>query len=170
MMWQGDFINAGRHWTDRGSGYEPPAGENILKLHDGSPFEKLSGADAAWPTKTPRELGWRFKGYRLTKDDRPTFMYSNDKLAITDFPNPVSRDKDTVMTRKFTVSGAGDALTYRAAVADKIEALAGGVFQVGTCKIKLPGARVRKSGGKSELLFDVPLKDGKGTFVVEYNW
>lgn len=171
MMWQGEFIDAGRHWNDRGVGYQPPAGDNILRMHAGAPFEKLSGADAAWPTKAARELGWRFKGYKLTRDDRPTFLYSREGLSITDFPNPVERGRETVMTRKFTVTGAGEGpLTYRAAVANKIEALPGGVFQADGCKIKLPGARARKSGGKSELLFDVPLKDGKGTFVVEYNW
>ena len=32
LIWQGEFIDAARHWTDRGAGFEPPLGENVLHL------------------------------------------------------------------------------------------------------------------------------------------
>ena len=31
LLWQGDFMDAGRHWTGRGEGYESPLGDNILQ-------------------------------------------------------------------------------------------------------------------------------------------
>src|SRR5262245_5255212 len=32
MLWQGAFIDAAKHWTDRGAGFEGPLGDNILRL------------------------------------------------------------------------------------------------------------------------------------------
>ncbi len=171
MLWQGEFMNAGRHWNGRGEGYEPPLGDNVLRLHGGAPFAKLDSAEAAWPTGAARASGYRFKGYKLDKEDRPTFQYSMGDIAITDTPTPVVRGKEAVMTRAFTVSGAGDGpLTYRAALGDKVEALEGGWFKVDGWKVKLAGARIRKAGARQELLLDVALKDGKAAFVVEYSW
>ena len=46
----------------------------------------------------------------------------------------------------------------------------GGWFKVDGHKVKLPGGRVRNSGGRQELLLDVPLKDGKASFTLEYVW
>jgi hypothetical protein len=94
MLWQGDFINAGRHWTDRGSGYEPPAGDNVLRLHTGAPFAKLASAEAAWPGDDARKLGWRFKGYELDKQERPTFRYALGDIAVADYPTPAVKGKE----------------------------------------------------------------------------
>src|SRR5262249_14979482 len=30
LVWQGAFMDASRHWTDRGAGFEPPLGDNVL--------------------------------------------------------------------------------------------------------------------------------------------
>jgi len=57
LLWTGKFMDAGRHWTDRGQGNEPPAGENVKKL----PAE----------TGFPKEA--RFKGYILDVEGNPTF-------------------------------------------------------------------------------------------------
>ncbi|HEY1784378.1 MAG TPA: PA14 domain-containing protein, partial [Pirellulales bacterium] len=35
LLWQGAFIDASRHWVDRGAGYQPPLGDNILALAKG---------------------------------------------------------------------------------------------------------------------------------------
>lgn len=173
LLWQGDFMNAGRHWTDRGVGYEPPAGDNILRLHGGVPFAKLASAEAAWPADDVRKLGWRFKGYELDKLDRPTFQYTLGDLAVADFPAPVVKGKELAMKRVFTLTApAGtDDLTYRAAVANRIEPAGDGAFKVdGAWTIRAPLARIRKAGGKDELLVPVTFKDGKATFTIEYVW
>ena len=78
MLWQGAFLNAGRHWTGRGEGFEPPLGDNVLHLPAGVSFAVLAKETDPWPTKSARELGtYKFLGYRLTEDQRPTFMYSH---------------------------------------------------------------------------------------------
>src|SRR5262249_3356818 len=76
MIWQGAFLDAARHWTDRGSGFEPPLGDNIVHLPAGVAFAVLGKEGEAWPNKSARDLGYKFLGYRLTPDQRPTFLYS----------------------------------------------------------------------------------------------
>ncbi|MFQ3650858.1 MAG: c-type cytochrome [Gemmataceae bacterium] len=173
LLWQGEFMNAGRHWTDRGVGYEPPAGDNILRLPGGAPFAKLATPDAAWPSDDVRKLGWSFKGYRLDDKERPTFLYRLGEMAVEDFPAPEVKGKQTLLRRTFTLTapaGTTD-LTYRAMTANKIEATAEGVFKIdGTWTLRAPGGKVRKSAGKDEILVPVIFKDGKATFSIEYVW
>jgi hypothetical protein len=173
MLWQGDFMNAGRHWTDRGSGFEPPAGDNLLRLHAGAPFAKLPSAEAKWPTEEARALGWRFKGYTLDEKDRPTFRYTLGEVTVEDLPLPELRGKETVLKRTFTLTApAGtEGFSYRAAVANKIEAAGDRVFKVDAAwTIKAPSARIRRSADRDELIVPVTFKDGRAAFTVEYVW
>src|SRR5262249_46987555 len=105
----------------------------------------------------------------------PTFLYSLGEAHIEDFPAPVTADKDVTLKRTFTIRDAKPAgdLCFRAAGGNKIEALADGWFTIdGAWEAKVPEStpRPRKAAGKDELLVPVPLRDGKGKFVVEYAW
>ena len=57
LIWKGGFIDAARHWTDRGAGAEGPLGDDILQLPPGPGFAVLPKTDAPWPTANPRENG-----------------------------------------------------------------------------------------------------------------
>src|SRR4029079_11158869 len=37
LLWQGRFMDASRHWSGRGEGFQPPAGEKVLQLAAGPP-------------------------------------------------------------------------------------------------------------------------------------
>jgi len=172
LLWQGAFIDAARHWTDRGEGFQPPLGDNILKLSAGAPFAVLAKADTPWPTASPKEQGWRFTGYRLTPDERPTFQYALGTLKVEDFPNPTS-DKEPTLRRTLKLTGpAMDHLYFRAAVGSKVEAGKDGWYHIDSWKMKLEGGTpmVRQSGGKSELLLPVVFTDGKAQIVQEFVW
>lgn len=68
LVWRGDFMDAGRHWTNRGQGNQAPSGTNVIKL-----------------TKTrflPAEA--RFKGYSLDSHGNPSFKISIGKANLTD--------------------------------------------------------------------------------------
>jgi hypothetical protein len=167
MIWQGAFIDAARHWTDRGSGFEPPLGDNVLHLPQGMSFAVLGSETEAWPTKTAREQGARFKGYRLGKEQRPTFLYSVGNATIEDTPDALIVGDTPGLRRTLTVQGNGNDLYYRAAVADKIEATGNGWYRVGDLRVRIDGAELRQSNGKMELL--VPVR-GKTTIVQDYVW
>jgi mono/diheme cytochrome c family protein len=176
MIWQGDFIDAARHWTDRGSGYQQPLGDNLVKLPAGVSFAVLAKDDEPWPTRHAKELGYHFRGYRLTPDDRPTFRYSIKDVEVEDFPNavaskPVPSLRRTLdLTAKEPVAG----LWFRVAVGDKIEAAGGGWYRInGEWKMRIEAdhpPRIRASGGKKELLVPIHFRDGKAKIGQEFVW
>ncbi|MGH7227326.1 MAG: PA14 domain-containing protein, partial [Gemmataceae bacterium] len=175
LIWQGDFIDAGRHWNDRGSGFEQPLGENVVTLPAGVCFAVLNKDDEAWPSKPAKELGYRFRGYRTTKDGRPTFFYTFRGVKIEDFPNAVAGDANPSIRRTLTLTAekAVDNVMFRAVVADKIEAAAAkGAYRInGEWTLKLDTeAKIRKSGNKMELLVPVRFQDGKARIVQEFVW
>jgi mono/diheme cytochrome c family protein len=174
LLWEGAFLDAARHWTDRGAGFEPPAGDNILHLPPGPTFAVLASPSDPWPTAPPKTLGWRFVGYRLTRDDRPTFRYSLGDVRVEDFPNPVAgKDGGLRRTLTLTATKPPEHLFLRAAAAGKIEPAAGGWFVIdGTWKTRVDGgpAHVRSSGGRAELLVPVRLEGGKARLVQEFAW
>jgi len=173
LLWKGAFIDAARHWTDRGEGYQPPLGDDVLKLPAGASFAILAKSDAAWPTAAPKEQGWKFNGYRLTPDDRPTFQYALGDLKVEDFANPTT-DKEPALRRtlKLTAGKATDNLYFRAAVGAKIEGAKDGWYLIDGWKMKIEGGTpiIRQAGGKSELLVPVTFKDGKAEIVQEFVW
>jgi mono/diheme cytochrome c family protein len=57
LVWAGDFMDAGRHWTDRGQGFQAPMADLVVKLNN----QRYLPADAL------------FKGYTLDKQGNPTF-------------------------------------------------------------------------------------------------
>jgi mono/diheme cytochrome c family protein len=174
LLWEGAFLDAARHWTDRGAGFEPPAGDNVLHLSPGPTFAVLARPDEPWPTAPARELGWRFTGYRLTHDDRPTFLYGHRDVSVEDFPNPVA-GKEGFLRRTLTLKATKpvDKLYFRAAAAGKIEPLPGVWYRIdGTWKIRLEGgqAQVRSRGGQAELLVGVRFDGGRARLVQEFAW
>ena len=121
ILWQENFIDASRHWTARGQGFEPPLGENILQLHDGVVFTTEQVNDK-WPTGFSDEQRPIFKGYRFDKFRQPIFDYVINGVAIVDQPLPVVIDDRPLIKRnlRFTSSNA-KTISYLAAVGDKIE-------------------------------------------------
>jgi mono/diheme cytochrome c family protein len=176
-IWQGAFIDAARHWTDRGVGYEAPLGDNVIHLATGVSFAVLAKREEAWPTKTAKELGYKFRGYRTTTDQRPTFLYSCGGVRIEDCPNAVAGKVNPSIRRTLTLSAEQtvDHLWFRAAVADKIEpAGEKGAYRInGELTMKFDSGAaplIRKSGGKMELLVPVHFQDGKARIVQEFVW
>ena len=173
LVWKGGFIDAARHWTDRGVGAEGPLGDEVLGFPAGPGFAVLSKADAAWPKDNPRENGQKFLGYTLTKDERPTFRYAVNGAVIEDTPNPSGKDNPTLRrTIQVSADKAVDGLTFRAAVGNKIEPAGGGWFKVDGYRVRIDGAEatVRQSNGKAELLVPIRPSGGKTKFVQEIAW
>jgi hypothetical protein len=175
MIWQGLFMDARRHWTGRGDGFEPPMGDNILHLPAGVSFYILAKDDEAWPTGKAKDLGYKFKGYHLSEDQRPTFVYTFNGIKIEDFPNAVETKGNLSIRRTLTLTTENpiDRLYYRAAVADKIEAEKDGWFRVNTWQMRIESDAapvIRRSGNKMELLVPVRFKGNSAKIVQEYLW
>lgn len=174
MIWQDAFIDAKRHWTGRGEGFEPPAGDNVVHLPSGVSFFQLANKDESWPTRQAKELGYKFKGYRLTEDQRPTFLYAFGEIEIEDTPNAFEVKGNPALKRTFTLTAPAGVtgLYYRAAVADNIDTDKDGWHRVGELRVRIEGAKtlIRQVGAKKELLVPIEFKDKRATFVQEYVW
>lgn len=175
LIWQGAFMDARRHWTDRGVGFEPPMGDNVMQLHSGAPFFILAKPDEAWPALKAKEIGYRFKGYRLTDDQRPTFLYSFNEIQIEDTPNAITTKASPAIQRTLAITTANpiDKLYYRAAVADKIEADKEGWYRINDWRMRIESSAppvIRVSGTKMELLVPIQFKGNNAKIVQEYVW
>lgn len=174
LIWQGAFIDAGRHWNGRGEGYQGPLGDNILKLPAGATFVVLSKPDEAWPTTAPKELGYKFSGYQLTPDDRPKFYYTFGDLKVEDFPNAVAGKEPSLRrTLGLSVTKPVENIYFRAAVGNKIEALSGGWYHIDGFRMRLTGTAapvIRQSNGKMELLVPVRFTERNAQIVQEIVW
>ena len=176
MIWQGAFIDASRHWSGRGEGFEPPAGDNVIHLPGGVAFARLDTLDQAWPKMSGREQpAYRFGGYRLGKDDRPTFFYTVHGVKIEDSPDAVAGNFSPSIRRTLTLT-ATDApgnLYFRAAAGGKIVPLKDGWFQIGDLKVHIESdapPQIRASEGQAELIVPVRFKDGKAKILQEFQW
>lgn len=102
LVWQENFIDASRHWTGRGQGFEPPLGENVLPLPDSVVF--VTNLDSGrWPSADPAAKP-RFKGYRFDTQRRPIFTYQLKDVVIEDQPIPVVEGDRPLLKRKFRIT------------------------------------------------------------------
>ncbi len=176
MIWQGGFMDASRHWAGRGEGFQPPMGDNPVSLPDGAPFARLASQTTPWPSQRARELGYHFRGYRLGKDRRPTFLYDLDTARVEDHPEGVAGPKAAGLKRTLTLTtdDPPDDLYLRVAVGELVKPLEGGWFLVnGEWRVRVEAAAgpiVRPSGGKQELLIPVKFAGRTATVIEHFEW
>jgi hypothetical protein len=137
----------------------------------------LDRDSAPWPKKPAKELGGKFRGYRLTRDQRPTFLYSVQGVKVEDFPNAVAGKGAAPSIRRtltLTAEGPSANLWFRAAVGGRIEATGDGWYRInGEYRMRLESAAppvIRQSGGKTELLVPVRFRDNGARIVQEIVW
>ncbi|NBX34963.1 hypothetical protein EBR16_06345, partial [bacterium] len=110
LLWTGKFMDGAHHWTDRGAGNEPPAGEGVVKVSDGFAVAgpaAPSGAIVAYQGAKATEfksvpVAAEFKGYQLDKNGNPTFKVAGEGFAFTDAWTPAAT---AALNRTFTASG-----------------------------------------------------------------
>ena len=171
MIWQGDFMDGGRHWRGRGQGYQPPAGEAVVKFPEGVAFATLEAPGAAWPAKEYRTKDFRFRGYVLDKYQRPTFKYERGNVAIEDTPVPMAAGEDDLAGQikrviKLKAKDAPDNLYFRIAQGGFEEK--DGSFLGNELAITVKGANPSVEGG--DLRVPISFKNGSAEFEVTYEW
>jgi hypothetical protein len=177
LVWQGAFLDASKHWNDRGAGYLGPLGDNVLQLPAGPDFAALAGEGDTWPKeKTAKSLGQKFLGYRTTDDDRPTFLYEVAGARIEDFPTGIAGTPNPGLRRTLTIKPGPSTkkLYYRAAVNPRIEAKPDGWFSVGgrwQTRLETTAKPVlRQLAGQTELLVPIMPDTAEAKIVQDYSW
>lgn len=179
MIWHGAFMDASRHWTGRGQGFEPPLGDDVIPLPGQVPFFTLEQPDQLVPTRSGKDTGYRFLGYRLDDQLQPIFRYSLHEVLVEDVSVPVRESTGTpTLNRTLRMEGKADTrrLWFRAVVADQLEKIGDHQYRVDNVWLMearatgLESPRIRDSAGKKELLIPVRLQDGKSEINLRYIW
>ncbi|HZL35141.1 MAG TPA: PA14 domain-containing protein [Tepidisphaeraceae bacterium] len=185
LAWKGRFFDASGMWEGRGGNHLGPLGTDVITLPPGPSFAILPTDATAWPlpqnlghNQVDRNLGGRFKGYTLDKEDRPIFHYILDDIDIHEQPLPVLNANGGYLERRFQLAAKKpvDHLYFLAAQGKQIEPKSPGEWVVdGKLTVRLAkGAAglgqpaVRESAGSKQLLF--PVTNGTANFILEMQW
>ena len=178
LAWKGPFIDARRHWSGRGEGWQPPLGDGVFTPDAGPCVEALTATNAVWPEKTARERGARFRGYSLDAAGQPTFAWSLEGLTVRESFMPLV-DKDapgfrrTIEVTHDTGKPPAGQVTFRAAKSDKVEELGDGWLRIdGVWRVRVSGTGLgplerQPADGKTELRYRVNLAGGNSAQIVE---
>jgi mono/diheme cytochrome c family protein len=175
MIWHGAFIDAAKHWTGRGAGWEKPLGDGVQQLPGGAPFATLSDANQAWPSTLAKESGYRFGGYRLGEKREPTFLYSFGGVQVSDRCRPVGESEYYVFERQLKLVAADPPSNlYMRIATGKIEPVKDNEYRIDDrLTVHLPGDAkpiVRGQGDTAELLVPVIFAGDTATLTLTYDW
>ncbi len=87
LAWRGAFMDAARHWKNRGGGHQAPAGFDVVRPAELTPpLAVLDAPEAAWPSFVPDQPleGYVWKGYDLDAKGLPTFHYTWKGVEVDD--------------------------------------------------------------------------------------
>jgi hypothetical protein len=179
MIWHGPFIDGARHSSGRGQGFEPPLGHNRLSLPVGPPLAFLPDQNVPWPETVGKTGGFEFKGYRLDKKRRPTFMYRFRNIDVEDYPMAVGTELDAKFLRSIRFKSKSDVVNVwmKVAEGDSINQRGDGVYVVdGRLQISFKGEEaamrplVRSIDGVAELLVPIDFVKGEAVIEMELVW
>ena len=177
LVWQENFIDASRHWTGRGQGFEPPLGENILVLPNSVVFSTSADLGSFTGESSIRP---EFKGYRFDKDRRPIFTYELGDVVIEDQPIPYSQDDHQLLKRRFKFTSTNTKkLYYLVAKGDTPKFDDRWTTEFGTnLKVK-PDSKTNRNEVKfasgdltaqGDLIFEIDLSNGSAELEQTYDW
>lgn len=178
LAWRGSFIDARRHWTGRGEGFQPPMGEGVFSPDAGPCVAILARPDAPWPAGAARDRGGRFAGYSLDPRGRPTFRWRLGPERV-EVAESFAGTTEPALERVVGVSSSAplSGAVFRAARGDTIEEEADGWWRVDRFwRVRVGGDGIGKPSmvehdGKRELRVPlVPAAGGQARIVEELSW
>lgn len=173
LLWTGKFMDAGRHWTGRGQGFQGPAGENVVTINRGIPFAILDSQTTPWPNGPDPSLAPLFKGYKLDKKQQPTFLYQfgNVKISDTSLPAKTGQGFARTLTLEVPAGSASDKVLYfRALSGNQVQASGERTFSFDKLAIAVPTSEYAPFARENELLIPVPLSAGTHKIQINYTW
>ena len=175
LIWTGKFIDAGRHWTNRGQGFEAPAGEEIITLNRGIPFNFLESQTAKWNPKPNPEFPPRFRGYQLNQKQQPTFIYDFGSISFQDEILPIADKKQFQRTITLAIQEkeiSDRTLYFRAFSGNALTSKGERNFTTtdGSFTLSVPSSPHPPFARDKELLIPIPLDQAEQTLKLTYTW
>lgn len=179
LLWKGAFIDASKHWIGRGPGNQGPLGDEVLTFESFAPIAMLSTPQAAWPTQATRELGYKFLGYRLVAEGRPSFRYRLGDTTVEDTFIPEQTDgRFSGFTRQLRIiTNAGQTenskgFYFRVASGQEISSSNDNWYQVdGKVSVQIDAEPVLiEVAGKSELRLPIKFSNGTANITQRIRW
>jgi cytochrome c553 len=161
MIWSGKFIDAGHHWTDRGIGYEPPAGDGIVNLTKQKVFAFVSEENGAWPATSSAPT--RFRGYQLSPQGNPTFLVEVAGAKIFDAYESVSSPSQALQ-RSIRIDGNVTQPISLLVFSGAFQDAKPDRFSAGGLTVQISGGAFRY--GKNTVVLDLK---GEGAKIL-YSW
>jgi len=106
LSWRGRFLDAMTTWEERAMTPAKPLGEEVKRLPAHMPLAKKKSAGDPWPETWGEPAGYVFKGYRLSKDGAPIFLYEAEGVQVEDEVRATPDGK--ALQRTLTAHGGGD--------------------------------------------------------------
>ncbi|MBE7169617.1 MAG: DUF1080 domain-containing protein [Williamsia sp.] len=160
QVWRGNFLDATPMWYDRGDGSSRPQGAVLRFGKPGYFVAKLSSPEEVWPADTV--LDFTQKGYKVDKNDLPTFLYTKAGAQVEDSIRVLNGGEG--FSRQITLRNPAGTYYARLAVGDKIDNV-NGLYLINNKSYYIRiddagGAKplVRTSAGRQELLVPVQSK------------
>ncbi len=175
LLWQENFIDASRHWTGRGQGFEAPLGENLLKL-PASVVIAEDLTDNPWTSNLNSNKRPQFKGYRFDEQRRPIFIYQINDVVIEDQPIPFVLDDRPLLKRKLKITSPSVKKIFFLAVdakGQKIEVNSDGAVVDDRLRLtcKGPGDWLRQeTDQQGRLVLEIDLLAGVTELELIYDW
>jgi len=108
MAWRGAFMDAARHWKNRGGGHQPPAGFDVVRPSELAPPLAVLNSGDTWPSFVPDSPleDYKWKGYELDKAGIPSFHYTWKGVEVEDRLEAKGNFKQGgVLVRTLTLKG-----------------------------------------------------------------
>lgn len=179
-IWRGRFFDGSGVSSGRTDRFLDPLGDDVLDLPAGPALAFLEKGDSPWPAAemNDRNLGGRFRGYRLESSNRqPAFRYELDDVSVEERIEPVLRAGGASVARHFELRAGVPArgLHFLAAAGKTIVKRPDGSWLIdGAVKVGLSGdvsnVNVRDGHGGKELVFQPEFKAGASNFKVDIQW
>jgi len=180
VIWQGEFMDGGLHWTNRGQGQQKPSGTDVVQLLDGPAYALFQGDTGPWPKRNDNSRTKpRFGGYSLDKKGLPTFRYEVSGVKVTEFFAPGNNGTHRSLVRTITYhvpDRAPHLLHLSLASGPKIKKTAGGFLLDGKVTLKtesnggLSIAMLNEKEPRPRLVVPLILKKGTSILTVTYTW
>jgi mono/diheme cytochrome c family protein len=162
LLWPGNFIDAGRHWTDRGVGYEPPAGDGVTRISNKLAYAFTEEAASAWPSSTAAAPN--FRGYKLDAKGNPTFSVQIGNQRFLDSYTVPSASSPTLV-RTIKASGeSGKPVSLLLLSEHDLQEQTPQSFKAGKVKVEVEGEALRYAAGHAIL----DLKNN--AITIRYTW